>query len=161
MGQKRAFGSFAMAYGAHGQEEEDEEEFAAFNVQDLHGVGIWDPGATRSVGGYPQVQEVVDELDPDQTTLQTSRVSFSFAGGEKTDAKTRVMMDHEFFPDPLPLNVVATESTPILLGLDTIRKYGIVLDYYHDTIYSHVLGHNIPSVVLPSGHLGLALLPSE
>ena len=50
-------------------------------------------------------------------------------------------------------------STPILIGLDMLRYYGLVLDYANDTVYSHRLKRSIPSTVLKSGHLAISMLP--
>ena len=50
-------------------------------------------------------------------------------------------------------------ETPLLVGLDMIRYYGSVLDYYHDTVYSHHLERVIPSKVWSSGHLAVYMLP--
>ena len=66
-------------------------------------------------------------------------------------------MPNELFEDGMAGNVVPCISTPILIGLDMLRYYGLVLDYAHDTVYSH----RLKRVVLKSGHLGISMLPVD
>ena len=40
-----------------------------------------------------------------------------------------------------------------------MRQYGLVPDYYYNTLYSHVLKKSIPCVLLSTGHLGIRLDP--
>ena len=151
-----------LAHSAEVAEDDDlhdAAEFIAFSIRQLEGYGVWDGGATRSVGGSQSVQPVVD-MNPD-TLLDATDVGFTFAGGESADANTVVTVPHPSFDDGLVVNVVANDSTPILLGLDNIRRYGLVLDYHHNTVYSHVLKRWIPCVVLPTGHLGSRLYDLE
>ena len=70
-------------------------------------------------------------------------------------------MPNEVFNDGVAVNVVPCTATPILIGLDMLRYYGLVLDYAHDTVYSHRLKRNIPCTVLKSGHLGLSMMPED
>ena len=53
-----------------------------------------------------------------------------------------------------------SDATPILIGLDALRAYGIFLDYYNGTVYSHTLERYIESMILPSGHLAMKLFDS-
>ena len=69
------------------------------------------------------------------------------------------MVPNDYLPDGLGINVVGNPNTLLLLGLDTIRKYGLVLDYYHDAAYSHILKRYIPSIILSSGHMAVRVLP--
>ena len=88
-------------------------------------------------------------------------VSFTFAGGEKAHSETRIWL-------PLPgtrqerfaVHVVPSEVTPILLGLDMLREFGLVINVDLPYCYSTKLRCRIPVTVLPSGHLALALTPS-
>ena len=52
-------------------------------------------------------------------------------------------------------------KTPVLIGTEMLRYYGLVLDYQHDTVYSHRLQQMIPAVRLPGGHLAIQLLPPD
>ena len=56
------------------------DDLAAFNLESLRKYGIWDGGATRSCGGHPQVQDIVDHSE--NVLLGESDVTFTFAGGE-------------------------------------------------------------------------------
>ena len=69
------------------------------------------------------------------------------------------MPNEVFSEEGVPVNVVPCTATPILIGLDMMRYYGLVLDYAHDTVYSHRLKRGVPCTVLKSGHLGLNMLP--
>ena len=178
--RKRAFGSFAHCYmmGAHdrgygrpsgapelGNTAEDtqddgfplefgsDSELVAFNLDALKAYGIWDPGATRSCGGFPMVQDIVDHNDG--ALLGESDVTFTFAGGDSSDAGSIVHLPHPDLSDGYVLHILPNPRSPVLLGLDVIRYYGLVLDYYNNTVYSHRLKKYIPSVVLPSGHLAI------
>ena len=84
-----------------------------------------------------------------------------FAGGERTSSKTRAWMPNHAFPDGLGIHVVPCTDTPVLVGLDMRRRYGLVLDYYNDTVHSHHLGRMVPSKVLSSGHLAVHMLPNQ
>ena len=55
-------------------------------------------------------------------------VSFTFAGGEKAHSETRIWLPlpgtrHERFA----VHIVPNEVTPILLGLDMFREFGLVI----------------------------------
>ena len=52
------------------------------------------------------------------------------------------------------MNVVSNESTPFLIGLEVLREYGLVIDYYN-RVYSHILKRYFPCAILPTGHLAL------
>ena len=70
-------------------------------------------------------------------------------------------MPSQTFSDGLGVHVVPCVDTPLLVGLDMIRFYGLVLHYHHDTVDSHRLKRIIPSKVLPSGHLAVFMLPGK
>ena len=140
-------------------------EWAAFAVEDVKGYALLDTGASRSVGGYMMVQHVIDCLSQDTAApwLESAdpAVSFTFAGGEKAHSETRIWL-------PLPgtryerlaLHLVPSEVTPILLGLDRLREFGLVIRADSAHCCSTKLRCRIPVTVLPSGHLALALTPS-
>ena len=69
-------------------------------------------------------------------------------------------MPNELLEDGIAANVVPCTST-ILIGIDMLRYYGLVLDYAHNTVYSHRLKRSIPCTVLKSGHLGLLMTPEN
>ena len=54
---------------------------------------------------------------------------------------------------------VLDRESPILLGVDMLKKFGLVIDYKHSTVYSHALQKNLETKVLPSGHLAIHLPP--
>ena len=58
------------------------------------------------------------------------------------------------------MHIVPSEVTPILLGLDMLREFGLVTNADSAHCYSTKLRCRIPVTVLPSGHLALALTPS-
>ena len=87
--------------------------------------------------------------------------SFVFGGGEKDFSKTCVWLPNEMFPDGIAVNVLHKTETPLLIGTDMLRYYGMVLDYAHDTVYSHRLKRDIPCIVLPSGHIAISMIPEE
>ena len=58
------------------------------------------------------------------------------------------------------MHIVPSEVTPILLGLDMLREFGLVINTDSAHRYSTKLRCRIPVTVLPSGHLALALTPS-
>ena len=55
---------------------------------------------------------------------------------------------------------VFDRPSPTLLGLDTQRDLGMVLDTVKGVAYSYRLQKEIPSRLLPSGHLALDLRPA-
>ena len=140
-------------------------EWAAFAVEDVKGYALLDTGASRSVGGYMMVQYVIDCLScntaPPWLESADPAVSFTFAGGEKAHSETRIWLPlpgttHERFA----VHIVPSEVTPILLGLDMLREFGLVINADSAHCYSTKLRCRIPVTVLPSGHLALALTSS-
>ena len=124
--------------------------------------GILDGGATSTFGSFELVQLIADEWEPLErfpTLEDNGGKDFMFAGGEASPSKVWAWMPNEIFADEIAVNVVPCTSTPILIGLDMLRHYGLVLDYAHDTVYSHLLKRGIPSTVLKSGHLAISMLP--
>ena len=57
----------------------------------------------------------------------------------------------------MKIQTVRNRETPLLLGADTLRRFGMVVDYAHNQVYSYRLGKEIPVVTLPSGHLAIHL----
>ena len=138
----------------------------SFTVEDVKGYALLDTGASRSVGGYMMVQYVIDCLSqntaPPWLESADPAVSFTFAGGEKAHSETRIWLPlpgtrHERFA----VHIVPSEVTPILLGLDMLREFGLVINADSVHCYSTKLRCRIPVTVLPSGHLALALTPSR
>jgi len=129
-----------------------------------HQYGILDGGATSTVASFELIQLIADAwepLDRYPDLEDNGGKAFLFAGGEQSSSKVRAWMPNELFEDGIAVNVVPCTSTPILIGLDMLRYYGLVLDYAHDTVYSHRLKRSIPCTVLKSGHLGLSMMPEE
>ena len=140
-------------------------EWAAFAVEDVGGFALLDTGASRSVGGYMMVQYVIDCLSqntaPPWLESADPAVSFTFAGGERliqrpgSGCRFQVRGMSVF-----AVHIVPSEVTPILLGLDMLREFGLVINADSAHCYSTKLRCRIPVTVLPSGHLALALTPS-
>ena len=84
---------------------------------------------------------------------------FLFGGGDRSSSVVKATVPNDSLTNGLGIHVVDNVDTPLLLGCDTLREYGLVLDYHHDTVYSHVLERYIPSKVLSSGHIGIRILP--
>ena len=128
------------------QDEEDIEDFVAFSIKSLEGFAILDGGATKTVSGFLSVQPVADRCE--DTTIETTDVGFTFAGGETEAANTNICIPHAEFPQGMSVNVVSNESTPFLTGLDVLREYGLVIDYHHNRVYSHILKRYLPCAIL-------------
>ena len=124
--------------------------------------GILDGGATSTCGSFELIQPIADAWEPlgrYPSLEDNGGKAFLFAGGEQSSSKVRAWMPNELFEDGIAANVVPCISTPILIGLDMLRYYGLVLDYAHDTVYSRRLKRSNPCTVLKSGHLGLSMMP--
>ena len=98
---------------------------------------------------------------PTSTTIETTDVGFTFAGGETDAASTKICLSHAEFPQGIPVNVVSNESTPFLTGLDVSREYGLVIDHHYNRVYSHILKRYLPRGILPTRHLALEKMPNN
>ena len=105
------------------------------------------------------VQPIADRYE--DTTIETTDVGFTFASGETEAANTKICIPHGEFPQGISVNVVSNEPTPFLSGLDVLREYGLVIDYYYNRVYSHILKRYLPCAILPAGHLALEVLQSN
>ena len=170
--KKRAFGSYAsdfalMAYGklTEAVTESDPEidpchAAVAFSMDMCRGYGILDGGATKSVGSVNEVQELADRALTNslEVSIEDSRTGFSFAGGGGENASVSVKVPvGELDNQAVGIHTLAGENTPILLGIDTLIKFGLVIDYAYDRVYSYKLGRMIQTVKLPSGHLAVPM----
>ena len=108
-----------------------------FSIKCLEGFAIPDRGATKTVSGFMRVQPVADRYE--DTTIETTDVGFTFAGGETEAASTKICIPHAEFSQGVSVNVVSNESTPFLIGLDVLREYGLVIDYHCNRDHSHIL----------------------
>ena len=128
-----------------------------------HNYGILDSGATSTVASYEVVQLIADAWEPlgRYPDLEPCDKSFVFAGGEQSHSKTRAWMPNEIFTDGIAVSTVPCTATPLLIGTDMLRYYGMVLDYGYNTVYSHRLKRDVPCTVLHSGHLAISMLPEE
>ena len=109
-------------------------------------------GAVKD-GGYDQALE-----DGKDVGMEASAMKFTFAGGEEDLSKSTVMLPvPDFDGERIEVQTVANDATPVLLGVDTLRKFGLVIDYAHDRAYSYTLQKMIPVQCLPSGHLAVRL----
>ena len=95
------------------QDEEDIEDFVAFSVKSSEVFAILDGGATKTVSGFMSVQPVADRYE--DTTIETTDVGFTFAGGETEAANTKICVPHADILPGISVNVVSNESTPFLI----------------------------------------------
>ena len=65
---------------------------------------------TKTVSRFMSVQPVTDRYE--DTTIETTDVGFTFAGGETEAANTKICLPHAEFPRGISVNVVSNESTP-------------------------------------------------
>ena len=157
--------SVPLCYGAaieeieQDQDEEDIEDFVAFSIKSLEGFAILDGGATKTVSGFMSVHPVADRYEG--TTIETTDVGFTFAGGETEAASTNICTPHAEFPQGISANVVSNESTPFLIGLGVLRECGLVTDYHYNRVYSHILKRYLPCAFLPTKHLAFEMMPSN
>ena len=105
------------------------------------------------------VQPVADQYE--DTTSETTDVGFTFAGGETEAASTKICILHAEFPQRISVNVVSNGPIPFLIGLDVLREYGLVIDYYYNRVYSHILRRYLPCAVLPTRHHALEMMPRD
>ncbi|CAK0855319.1 unnamed protein product [Prorocentrum cordatum] len=138
-------------------DEEELDEFAAFSMDDCKGYALLDGGASRSVGGAEQLEYVNERLSEPMEVSPDKSLGFSFAGGDRADAPSRVTFNVKVLNDEAVSIYVLDRKSPVLLGIDMLKKYGLVIDYFHNTVYSHRFKREIPTRVLPSGHLALNL----
>ncbi|CAK0907413.1 unnamed protein product [Prorocentrum cordatum] len=138
-------------------DEEGLDEFVAFSMDDCKGYALLDGGASRSVGGVEQLEYVNERLSEPMEVSPDKSLGFSFAGGDRADAPSRVTFNVKVLNDEAVSIYVLDRQSPVLLGIDMLKKYGLVIDYFHNTVYSHRFKREIPTRVLPSGHLALNL----
>ena len=136
--------------------------FVGFCIDEYQGLAILDGGASKSAAGFPCLQHWADSAAKLGTPARISEASvdFTFAGGAGTKAQTMVSLG---LPDTADMTLdvfcVPTTGTPILIGTDMLRKWGLVLDYMHGTVYSHILSRFLDAVWTVGGHLALACVP--
>ena len=105
------------------------------------------------------IQQVAGQFEG--TTIETTDLGFTFAGGETEAASTKICKPHSEVPQGISVNVVSNGSTLFLIGLDVLREYGLVIDYHYTRVYSHILKSYFPCAILPTGHLALEMMPSN
>ena len=137
----------------------DIEDFLAFSIKSLEGFAILFRGATKTVSGFMSIQHVADQHE--DTTIETTDVGFTFAGGETEAASTNICIPDAEFAQGISVNVVSNESTLFLIGLDVSFEYGLVIDYHYNRVYSHILKRYFLCAILPTGHLALEMMPSS
>eukprot|EP00974_Lingulodinium_polyedra_P117776 11164596-Lingulodinium_polyedra.AAC.1 len=73
-------------------------------------------------------------------------MQFTFAGGEQDVSNTVLNLPVPCLAnEPITVQTVKNNATPILLGADTQRKLGLVIDYSTNQVYSHRLARMVPS----------------
>ena len=105
------------------------------------------------------IQRAADQYE--DTTIETTDVGFTIAGGEMEAASTNICIPHAEFPQGISVNVVSNGSIPFLIGLDVSREYGLFIDYHYNRVCRHIWGRCFPCAILPTGHLALEMLPSN
>ena len=169
--KKRAFGSFVgMEHGEpqnvetlslkSDEWEPFDDQFIGFDMHSVRGLGLLDGGATRTVGSVAQLQPLVDQAREQgyDVDMMASAMKFTFAGGDQEHSQSTVLLPvPDFDGERIEVQTVANEATPILLGVDTLQKFGLVVDYAYDRAYSFTLQKMIPVQRLPSGHLAIRL----
>ncbi|CAK0814933.1 unnamed protein product, partial [Prorocentrum cordatum] len=138
-------------------DEEGLDEFVAFSMDDCKGCAFLDGGASRSVGGVEQLEYANERLSEPMEVSPDKSLGFSFAGGDRADAPSRVTFNVKVLNDEAVSIYVLDRQSPVLLGIDMLKKYGLVIDYFHNTVYSRRFKREIPTRVLPPGHLALNL----
>ena len=125
--------------------------------------GILDGGATVSCASFEIVQMISDEWEPlgKTTTVEPGNRNFIFGGGDRATSKIKAVVPNDGLTNGLGIHVADNINTPLPLGCDVLREYGLVLDYHHNTVYNHILERYIPCKVLSSGHLGLRMIPDS
>ena len=124
--------------------------------------GILDGGAATSCASFEIIQMITDGWEPlgrNSTVEPNGGKRFLFGGGDQPGRIMKAVVPNDSLTNGLGIHVVDNINNPLLLGCDTLREYGIVLDYHHDTVYSHTLERYIPSKVVFSGHIGIRVLP--
>ena len=137
------------------------------------GFGIWDTGATGSMGGANQLQTLVTFYtethgSPDGIKVDTSKqIPFTFADAHRACSRSAFLLPRWFeaFDGKPACKVVLAFATfetnsPILVGLDLIQALQVKLDVMRGTAYSSVLQRFLPTIRLPSGHLAWDLRPT-
>ena len=61
----------------------------------------------------------------------------------------------ELGTESVPIHTLQDDNTPILLGVDTLERFGLVVDYHYRRVVSYRLGRFINVVRLPSKHLAI------
>ena len=84
----------------------------------------------------------------EETTVETTGVGFTFAGSETAAASTDIWIPHSKFPQGILMNVVPSESTTFVIGLDVIREYDLVTDYHYKSVHSHIMKRYLPCAIL-------------
>ena len=123
-----------------------------------------DGGATSTCASFEVVQLIADSWEPLDKFPDVEGVrprEFTFAGGEQSLSKTRVWMPNNTLDEGIGIHVVPCTETPLLLGTDMLRYYGLVIDYAYNTVYSHRLNRDIPCTLLKSGHLAIRMTPED
>ena len=92
----------------------------------------------------------------EETTIETTDVGFTFAGGETEAASTNIE-----FQQGISVNLVSNESTLFLIGLDVIRECGLVIDCHHIHVHSRTVKRYLRCAILPTEHLALETMPSK
>lgn len=147
--------------------------YGVFNSQEFAGFGVWDSGATSSMGGVNGLQAILNaywDVHDDGAGLAVNkdiRLEFSFANGESDSSLSMLSLTRWMHTRTRSARAVTMSfavfdrPSPILLGLDIIRALGVEIDFKNGRVFSPE--HNIvfPTVILPSGHLAWDLRPNS
>ena len=83
--------------------------------------------------------------------VETTDVGFTFAGGETEAASTKICVPHGEF----------SQGTSGECRVKRVSEYGLVTDFHHNRVYSHILKRYFPCAILSTGHLTVEMMPSK
>ena len=156
--RRRAFNSFVGAPNDDKPRQfEEDDDFVGFSLEECKGYALLDGGASRSVGGVEQLEHVNDGLEKPMKVSMDQSLGFTFAGGDRAEAPSRVSFAVKDLDDEKVEIFVLDRPSPVLLGIDMLKRYELVIDYGRNTVYSHKLKKNIPAKILTCGHLAINL----
>ena len=131
------------------------------STEDGYAIGILDSGATRTSGSWTHTESTHMALGGSRRSI-AAPTNYSFAGGEA--GQQAVAFDYPceaLAGSPVRVGTILNDVTPVLIGTDVLRQYGMVLDFSCDRVWSKTLDREIPVVVFPNGHLGMSLKPPD
>ena len=115
-----------------------------------------DGEATTSAGGINPLEHLQQHYLKEGTDfgVETSPVEFTFADGERTPARSKVIAPMSALSGTrVGIHAIPT-PTPALVGLDLHDQLGCVIHYRYGTCRNYELGRFVEVTRLPSNYLG-------